>query len=278
MPEGASLLQVAGCQYCSPACLLCLRLVHHRHVLNVLSSFASSLDAHHLTHVALLAQHRQQVGCGLLWHACNGCCLAAACIRSAAAVQHSCAILRAQPSCPHITMSSRQPLNTNLAGVPHRAPAGRVPAQPAGHGARPAAARQVGSALRCCRIANGVAVEQAHTCYPCTCLLLRCGQAAPVGKHAPWRGNAAIAAGVCKPSGAFIAGLLCPCSVVGGISSLQRHVERLFLLVLLHPATAAAGGSAEAAQGVAFMAMLFSLVWAVSCAFVAFLDVPAYLH
>lgn len=45
---------------------------------------------------------------------------------------------------------------------------------------------------------------------------------------------------------------------------MQQHVERLFLLVLLHPATAAAGGSAEAAQGVAFLAMLFSLVWAVS--------------
>lgn len=48
-----------------------------------------------------------------------------------------------------------------------------------------------------------------------------------------------------------------------GIASLQRHVERLFLLVLLHPASDAAGGSAESARGVAFLAMLFSLVWAV---------------
>lgn len=66
--------------------------------------------------------------------------------------------------------------------------------------------------------------------------------------------------------------------MVGGISSLQRHVERLFLLVLLHPATAAAGGSAEAAQGVAFMAMLFSLVWAVRCTLFVLLGLRAWMQ
>lgn len=37
-----------------------------RHLLNVLSSFASSMDAHHITHVALLAQHSQQVAGGTI--------------------------------------------------------------------------------------------------------------------------------------------------------------------------------------------------------------------
>lgn len=65
------------------------------------------------------------------------------------------------------------------------------------------------------------------------------------------------------------------CSVVdGGFASLQAHVERLFVLVLLRQAPGAAaaaagrggggGGSAESAQGVAFLAMLLSLGWAVS--------------
>lgn len=56
---------------------------------------------------------------------------------------------------------------------------------------------------------------------------------------------------------------ICRCSVVAGISSLQSHLERLLLLVVLHDLPAA-GGSAWGTQGVAFLAMLFSLGWAVS--------------
>lgn len=50
--------------------------------------------------------------------------------------------------------------------------------------------------------------------------------------------------------------------MVGSIASLQAHVERLFLLVLLRELPAAGGGP-QAAQAAAFLAMLFSLGWAV---------------
>lgn len=53
------------------------------------------------------------------------------------------------------------------------------------------------------------------------------------------------------------------CSVVAGITSLQSHLERLLLLVMLRDMHAA-GGSAQGTQGAAFLAMLFSLGWAVS--------------
>lgn len=62
------------------------------------------------------------------------------------------------------------------------------------------------------------------------------------------------------------------CSVVEGVASLQAHVERLFLLVLLHqlPAggtggtSSGGGGGVVGAQSVALLAALFSLGWAVS--------------
>ena len=45
-----------------------------RHLLNVLSSFAGSMDAHHIQHIAMLAPYRKQVGCwGCLARACRGC-------------------------------------------------------------------------------------------------------------------------------------------------------------------------------------------------------------
>ena len=45
-----------------------------RHFLNVLSSFAGSMDAHHIQHIAMLAPYRKQVGCwGCLARACRGC-------------------------------------------------------------------------------------------------------------------------------------------------------------------------------------------------------------
>lgn len=58
------------------------------------------------------------------------------------------------------------------------------------------------------------------------------------------------------------------CSVVEGVALLQAHVERLFLLVLLRqlPAggvPAGGGGDVVGTQGVAFLAALFSLGWAV---------------
>ncbi|KAL4432408.1 hypothetical protein ABPG77_001707 [Micractinium sp. CCAP 211/92] len=61
---------------------------------------------------------------------------------------------------------------------------------------------------------------------------------------------------------AMVQGGAPPGSVVAGISSLQSHLERLLLLVVLHDLPAA-GGSAWGTQGVAFLAMLFSLGWAV---------------
>jgi hypothetical protein len=51
--------------------------------------------------------------------------------------------------------------------------------------------------------------------------------------------------------------------VAEGIVSLHAHLERLFLLVLLQDLPAA-GGTPQGTQGMAFLAMLFSLGWAVS--------------
>lgn len=52
-------------------------------------------------------------------------------------------------------------------------------------------------------------------------------------------------------------------SVAAGICSLHSHMERLLLLVMLRDLPAA-GRSARGTQGVTFLAMLFSLGWAVS--------------
>jgi hypothetical protein len=54
--------------------------------------------------------------------------------------------------------------------------------------------------------------------------------------------------------------------VTEGIVSLHAHVERLFLLVLLQDLPAV-GGTPQGTQGMAFLAMLFSLGWAVSGCF-----------
>ncbi|KAL4430699.1 hypothetical protein ABPG75_005955 [Micractinium tetrahymenae] len=61
---------------------------------------------------------------------------------------------------------------------------------------------------------------------------------------------------------AMVQGSVPPHSMAAGISSLQAHLERLLLLVMLRDLPAA-GGSAQGAQGAAFLAMLFSLGWAV---------------
>lgn len=60
----------------------------------------------------------------------------------------------------------------------------------------------------------------------------------------------------------MVQGSVPPASVVAGITSLQSHLERLLLLVMLRDMHAA-GGSAQGTQGAAFLAMLFSLGWAV---------------
>ena len=59
------------------------------------------------------------------------------------------------------------------------------------------------------------------------------------------------------------------CSVAEAAASLQTHVERLFLLALLRgagglAAEAEGGGGGAGSDGPAFLAMLFSLGWAVS--------------
>ena len=69
----------------------------------------------------------------------------------------------------------------------------------------------------------------------------------------------------------MVRGTVAPELVVECIVALQGHVERLFLLSLLTdlPGSSGGGGScrvgrAQDTQGVAFLAMLFSLSWAVS--------------
>ena len=76
----------------------------------------------------------------------------------------------------------------------------------------------------------------------------------------------------------MVRGTVAPELVVEGIVALQGHVERLFLLALLADLPGNGGGGAggvgggsgsrvgraQDTQGVAFLAMLFSLSWAVS--------------